>query len=150
MGLFDSLRSKRTRKSNAGQVDPGAQPSAPVDVDWFKPRTDGIYVGAATESLPYLRVSVNGRVQETWSDQGTAAARAVLAVKSDHRAEGEFSRGGLMSVVRRFERPVVYAVQDSGFVAAENGLFESFTARCTNTNTRETTIISFNFSPDGG
>lgn len=149
MGLFDSLRSKRSKESEDSTASAAAS-NAPADVDWFKPRTDGLYLGETTELTPYLRFTAAGKVQETWSDEGVETARRLLATKSDERAEGEFSRSGLMSVARRFERPVVYAVQDSGFAQAENGLFEGFTARCTNTNTRVTTSIAFTFSPDGG
>lgn len=149
MGLFDSLRTKRAKDAGDSAASATAA-DAPADVDWFKPRTDGLYLGHATELTPYLRFTAAGKVQETWSDQGVETARGLLASKSDERAEGEYSRSGLMSVVRRFERPVVYAVQDSGFAQAENGLFDGFTARCTNTNTRETTSIAFTFSPDGG
>ncbi|AZI59249.1 hypothetical protein EH165_14985 [Nakamurella antarctica] len=147
MGFLDSVRSKLGSKPT--QSPAVGDSEGPEDVEWFKPRTDGMYVGSGADDASYLRFTVTGRVTLCRTDAGAAAASEILAIKSDTRADGEFSRGGVMTVVRRFERPIVYTVMEGSVVNNEtSGLHLSFTARCTDTNTRENSMVDFSFIPD--
>lgn len=144
MSLRDKLRVLRPGTAPAGPADPdvsgtsapsesnpgaSGRASAPTparnDVTDFSPRSDGDYrCPDPAVVLRFARPAVT---------ESTAGA--------DEPAVGEFTSSGRWVVQRRFGRPVVYTVLETG-----SG---SFTARRTDTATAATAELIFTFEPDG-
>jgi hypothetical protein len=112
-------------ESNPGAPGRGSAPTpARNDVTDFSPRSDGDY--RCPDPAVVLRCA---RPAVTESTAG-----------ADEPAVGEFTSSGRWVVQRRFGRPVVYTVLETGP--------ESFTARRTDTATAATAELIFTFEPD--
>lgn len=146
MGLKDAFRSLRGDRADentlAGPQEEAAS-SDVIDPMVFQPRLDGIYHGRdagddAGEPRGFLRFT-GGRVYFAPAGTPADSMATALGPANPDPWVGEYTRAGRFTVVRRFERPVVHAVLESGP--------ESFQARCTWTDGSGSAILTYTFVP---
>lgn len=122
MGLRDALKS--LRREPAETEEPAGEDVVSTP---FRPRTDGFFVGTPADGaqapVRYLRFTITGKVSEIAEVADEEQAFALLSQVGGEINRGDYTPVGSFLVQRRFERPVIYTVLESG----EN----EFTARCT-------------------
>ena len=143
MGWRDALKPRRSEPLGEPQ-DINSIAADEPEPDWFKPKTNGTYVGGDPYGrFRYLRFGLNGKVYlaSGASAAGTTAeARVLLGPDNRDPTVGQYTGAGRFSVQRKFERAIICTV----LTADDNG----FEARVTSTGPASSGQYRYTFEPD--